>query len=460
MMRIVLLCVVLVSASCGNHEPSPTEPAKEVTSSPHWLRDADGNAVYLAGHAIHGLHQNAFESVDYAAHLDNMAAVGTNLQRMRMWHHAWIVNKRNGVTYAVNPSIYRRSSVGGANDGGNKFDLDTFNEEFFTGLRERVKQASERGIYTIVVLYMAECTLDRYDGLNFWAGHPWNAANNVNGIGADLNGDGSGYEMYEDYGRSGAGWARHLAYVNKVVETLKGIDHVIWEVGNEMPIASAAFQYQIIDHLKSVSKAPAGMSAHGDWQLNNGRYGGAYSDLVKNPGSWLAPGWEGDNVFLEDPPVESNKVVFNDTDHTLGWDLPSVDWIWRAFTRGHNVILMDTYISEEYASRAGRQDHITRLRRNLGYTVQYARRMQLVDMVPRGDLTSTGHALADAGDEYLVFQRGGGAFTVTLEAGRYKAEWLRPEDGSVFDGGLIAGGGTQLFNAPFGGDAVLYLRVQ
>jgi hypothetical protein len=295
-----------------------------------------------------------------------------------------------------------------------------------------------------------------------WHGHPWNAANNVNGIDVDQNADGSGCEIYDGYGRSGVGWDRHVAYINKVVNALAGIDRVIWEVGNEMPIASAPFQYQVIRHLKSVSRAPAGMSAHGDWQFHEGtdNYNGPYADLVNNPGEWLAPAWEGNNAFLNDPPVETRKIVFNDTDHTLGWDLPPVDWIWRAFTRGHNVILMDTYIPDEYAERKGRHDHIARLRRNLGYTVKYARRMQLAAMVPRGDLTSTGYALADPGDEYLVFQRGGGLFTVELEGGKYSVEWLRPHDGAVFDGGVVAGAGRRPFTPPFGGDAVLYLRAK
>ena len=69
MMRIVLFCVVFLSALCGNDALSQTEAAK---ASPHWFRDAKGNALYFAGHGIHGLYQNAFESVDYAAHLDNM----------------------------------------------------------------------------------------------------------------------------------------------------------------------------------------------------------------------------------------------------------------------------------------------------------------------------------------------------------------------------------------------------
>jgi hypothetical protein len=426
--------------------------------NPHWFRDANGRAVYLAGHAIHGLYQNAFETVDYAAHLDNMVEWGTNLQRMRLWMHGWVLDRGRGVIYPANPPIYRRSSVGGANDGGNKFDLDAFNEAFFAGLRQRVKQASERGIYTIIVLYMVECTLDRYDGVNFWHGHPWNAANNVNSIGADRNGDGSGHEMYEEYGRSGALWARHLAYIDKVVKTLAGIDGVIFEVGNEMPIASAPFQYQVIKHLKAVSSAPAGMSAHGDWQLNNGKYGGAYAELAGNPGEWLAPGWEGQNVFVNDPPVERAKIIFNDTDHTLGWKLPTLDWIWRAFTRGQHLILMDSYVPDEYPDRAGRRDDIARLRRNLGYTVDYARRMQLADMAPRPDLTSSGYALAAPGEEYLVFKRGGGLFSVALETGSYAVEWLRPRDGALFGGGTIAARGGRIFKAPFSGDAVLYLR--
>jgi len=61
----------------------------------------------------------------------------------------------------------------------------------------------------------------------------------------------------------------------------------------------------------------------------------------------------------------------------------------------------------------------------MGDTLRYAERMQLIEMTPRGDLTSTGYALADPGQEYLVLQPDEPAkpFAVTLSAGSYRGEW-------------------------------------
>ena len=60
----------------------------------------------------------------------------------------------------------------------------------------------------------------------------------------------------------------------------------------------------------------------------------------------------------------------------------------------------------------------------MGDTLRYAERMQLIEMTPRGDLSSTGYALANPGQEYLVLQSDEPAkpFTVTLVAGSYRVE--------------------------------------
>lgn len=52
--------------------------------------------------------------------------------------------------------------------------------------------------------------------------------------------------------------------------------------------------------------------------------------------------------------------------------------------------------------------------------------MGLIEMEPRGDLSSTGYALANPGKEYLVLDVSGTGdpFTVTLEAGAYSVEWF------------------------------------
>ncbi len=62
----------------------------------------------------------------------------------------------------------------------------------------------------------------------------------------------------------------------------------------------------------------------------------------------------------------------------------------------------------------------------LGDTLRYAERMQLIDMNPRGELSSTGYVLANPGQAYLVLEPGETTepFTVTLDAGTYTVEWF------------------------------------
>jgi hypothetical protein len=102
-------------------------------------------------------------------------------------------------------------------------------------------------------------------------------------------------------------------------------------------------------------------------------------------------------------------------------------------------------------------------RNAMGDTLRFARRMNLIEMEPRDDLSSTGFAQANAGDEYLVLQPSETAdpFTVTLSADTYTVEWFSPnsretaharEQMAESDGGLS-------FAAPFEADAaVLYLK--
>ena len=90
--------------------------------------------------------------------------------------------------------------------------------------------------------------------------------------------------------------------------------------------------------------------------------------------------------------------------------------------------------------------------------------MKLVEMAPRGDLTSTEYALANPGEEYLVLQSSETAdpFTVMLEAGANSVEWVnvnsleRKESGEV----TVEGDGSSRFAAPFAvaGPAMLYLK--
>jgi hypothetical protein len=61
-------------------------------------------------------------------------------------------------------------------------------------------------------------------------------------------------------------------------------------------------------------------------------------------------------------------------------------------------------------------------------TLRFAQRLNLVEMTRRGDLSSTGYALANMGEEYLILQPDTAElFTVRYQAPhRLTSDWSRP----------------------------------
>ena len=100
----------------------------------------------------------------------------------------------------------------------------------------------------------------------------------------------------------------------------------------------------------------------------------------------------------------------------------------------------------------------------MGDTLAFAERMRLIEMEPRGDVSSTGYALASPGMEYLVLEPSGtaGAFTVTLAPGTYTVQWHGVDSRETAGAGevTVSGPGATSFSAPFaaGGPAVVYLK--
>ena len=107
-------------------------------------------------------------------------------------------------------------------DGKPGFDLTRF-DGYFDRLRSRVTAARDHGIYVSVMLFEG-WEIQFTDG---WRHHPFHGANNVNGIEADANGDGSALEYNtihdSDMGRRLLELQR--AYVRKVVDTVNDLDN-------------------------------------------------------------------------------------------------------------------------------------------------------------------------------------------------------------------------------------------
>ena len=178
----------------------------------------------------------------------------------------------------------------------------------------------------------------------------------------------------------------------------------------------------------------------------------------------MAPGSPASRWFEDPPAADGSKVVITDTDHYAPGKGDGL-WAWKSFLRGHHQILMDFGLIDG-ATPSGNPGYgqFEAARYAMGDTLHFARRIGLAEMEPRGDLSSTGYALAKPGEEYLVLQPSETAdpFTVTLDAGTYTVEWFSVTSRETQEGGTVtaASEGSSSFTAPFvqAGPKVLYLK--
>ncbi len=429
-------------------------PLRACAENPRYFGDADGNVVYLTGsHTWSNLVDigptdppPAFRFVPY---LDFLEQYHHNFIRMWTWEPVTWDTRRQGrdATQTAAPQPWARTGPGKALDGKPKFDLSKFNPVYFDRLRSRVVAAGERGIYVSIMLFEG-WALQHAEGA--WEGHPFNPANNVQGLDGDANGDGKGLEVHEL--AVPAITERQEAYVRKVVDTVNDLDNVLYEISNENHPASTQWQYHIINYIHDYEKGkpkqhPVGMT----FQFK----GGSNQTLFDSPADWISPNPEGG--YRDDPPAaDGSKVILNDTDHLWGIG-GNQAWVWKSFLRGMNPIFMDPYDGGVLDSAFNPEwDPI---RRSMGYARRFAERMNLKEMSPHGELASTEYCLANPGVEYLVYLPEGGEVTVDLSggAGQFTVEWFNPSTGEVAPANEVTGGAKREFTAPFGGDAALYL---
>ena len=448
-------------SSCATAAPIATGPLHASESNPRYFVDGTGKTVVLVGSHTWPNFQDAGPTdpppqFDYDRYLGFLAEHDHNFFRLWTWEQAkWVVSEKDPYWFA--PLPYQRTGPGLALDGKPRFDLSKFDDSYFARLRQRVAQAGQRGIYVSIMLFngfsVEEQKGDKHAS-NPWHGHPFNRDNNINGVDGDPDHADSGRAVHTL--RLPRITAIQDAYVRKVIDTVGDLDNVLYEVSNESSDASTQWQYHMIDLIKryeatKAKRHPVGMTV--EWP------GGSNADLFASRADWISPNQEGGN-FLRDPAVaDGRKVIILDTDHLCGICGDS-GWAWKAFTRGHNPVFMDPYgyLGTEFGDPTW-----VSLRDNLGYIRRFAERIDLGLAQPRPELASTGYCLATLTPmhaELLVYLPSGGTTNVDLRAipGNLMVEWFNPADGTTTDAASIPGGAKRLLAAPFGGDAVLFLR--
>jgi len=436
-------------------------PLKRYEPNPIWFDDGSGHAVYLAGSHTWATFQErgvAGETplFDYPAWLDHMTSHGHNFLRMWTWEHAlWMQFAPREARCRYEPLPYQRTGPGLANDGLPKFDLTSFNDGFFTRLRERVQAANDRGVYVSVMFFQGFSVeqkgttgVDPTKG-NPWDGHPFNAANNINGIDGDLDRNGEGTETHTlanpDVTRL------QEAYVRRIIETVDDLDGIVYEIGNECHPGSVAWHDHFIKFVREVER-----------KLPKQHLVGMTGAPIKNEpmlasvADWISPMGK---AYLDDPPVpDGEKLLVVDTDHISPWGYEPA-WVWKSFLRGNHVVLMDGYRDYRLGAPARPLPEFEPVRYAMGDAVMVSGRVDLGSLRPRPELAESGYCLADPGREYVVYLPAGGDGWVELPAkGR---SWTVDRFDTIertWSSQRLGGEGRTTFAAGSERPAVLHLR--
>jgi hypothetical protein len=455
-----------------------TVPLRTLSTNPHYFTDGSGRAVYLTGSQTWNTLQDwgthgSVQPIDFPAFVNMLLAHNHNFTLI--WatelptFHGLPTTAASPPDFTVSPLPWERTGPGIATDGKLKFDLTKFNQGYFDRLRDRVQQLGTAGIYAGCYFFTGEwLNLFRFPG----DGYPLSGANNVNGVD-----DGGGTGAVTMTAPNAVTTVQD-AYVRKVIDTLNDLPNVLWIVSEEAPADSTWWNSHLISLARSYEAGkplqhPIGYATTVSF---------TDAGLLNSDADWIAPAARISPSTSYGSGHPRNKVNINDSDHSY-WEMwndpPQVNrnYFWINFTNGNQTLFMDPYVV--FYPRQGRNmspspvDGISpgpdprweNVRGTMGFIRGYATRMNLALMTPRGDLASTGHALANTTSgsaEILIYAPSGGTLDVDLSGidAPFAVEWMNPESGATTPGKPAHGGGTISVTPPFafGKDAVLYLK--
>ena len=435
--------------------------------------DGERTAVYLTGsHIWSNFHDgmgrgpdcgDASDSMDFDAYLDFLQERGHNFIRLWRWEQFRSQAAGGGFHLCMSPQPWARTGPGTAKDGKPKFDLTRFDSAFFDRLRERAVAAGKRGMY-VGVMFFDGWAIHLSPGPDNVEGHPFHSKNNVNGVAVESILD------YQVLPLKPKVQELQEAYIRRVVDGVHDLPNVLYEAANESSgggLVDEAFaaalgqtgkpewgdstewQYWVIDRIKRYTQErayavhPIGMTM----QFPVKEQTRVNEPLLNSAADWISPGYD-DEIFangghpmapgspqsrwLEDPPpADGRKIVITDTDHYAPGRGDAL-WAWKSFIRGHHPILMDFGLiggvnpPDRAAGGPMSFEAFEPARWAMGDTARLAAQLNLMAMQPRPDLSSTGFALANEGEEYVVLQpkESSEPFAVTLAPATYKVEWF------------------------------------
>lgn len=454
----VLSLVALTFSNVLSAQPIGLHP-----ENPHYFLFRGQPAVLVTSGEHYGAVLNL--DFDYETYLETLEEDGLNLTRLftgvyvESWGEGWnTLNPAPGRYLAP----WARSDTPGYADGGNKFDLDTWDEAYFERLRNFAAEAGQRNIVVEVVLFCVYYHDDQ------WNLSPLNARNNINGIGT-----GERHEVFNE--NDAAMMAVQDRMVRKIVSELKDFDNVYFELCNEPywdegPALGDPWNDRIIQAIRDetnehlIALNIANDSARVE-QINPEV--GILNFHYAQPPNAVTMNYDHPRVIADD---ETGFDGPEDTPYRIeGWDFllagggaySNLDW---SFT-----VDAENGTSTEAEDRLGGGSPT--LRKQLGYLKRFMDEIPFIRMKPDNDLirgglpdTATARTLAAPGEVYAIYIKGGEQvdLAVALPPGRYEADWLNPRTGEIDKKEQVQSeGGTTILSSPgYEKDIALRIVVQ
>ena len=456
--RTVAIAVSGGLAACASAAP----PLSLHPDNPHYFLFRGKPTVLITSGEHYGAVLNL--DFDYVTYLDELHRHGLNLTRTfsgmycEEWGEGWNTLNPPRDRYL---SPWARSDTPGYPDGGNKFDLDRWDEAYFARLRDFVAEAGKRDILVELVLFCV------FYGDGQWNLCPLNAQNNVNGIGTA-----GRAHVYDE--SDPAMMAVQERMVRRIVEALRESDNVYFELCNEPyfegPVVGSPWNDRLIHVIREASETHlvALNVANGSQQVERMHEGLSILNFhYCAPPDAVGMNWR-HHVAVS---YDESGFAGNDGDvyRRHAWDFllaggavfSNLDW---SFT-----VDSPQGLSTAADDNLGPTD--PNLRPQLGHLKRFLEGFDFVRMQPdyavvRGGVPegATARVLAEPGRQYAVYVNGGEQAELQLElpAGEYAVEWLNTRLGTVARQETLnhAGGAATLASPGYQGDIALAMRAR
>jgi len=437
------------------------EPIRLHPQNPHYFLFR-GKAVALVSSGEHyGSVING--ALDYKRYLAALAADGMNYTRLFGGTYVEVPAQSFGIhrnNLAPGPGKFiapwARSETPGYAGGGNRFDLDRWNPEYFERLHAFLSEASRLGIVVEISLFTSHY-VEAHWGLS-----PFNPANNVNGT------DNIDWKRLQT-AENGNILARQEQYTRKLVREANGFDNVVFEIQNE-PWSDRTLLAGVVnaylpqpDRDRYPNSIDVADEASMAWQalvagwITTEEASLPHRHLIAQnyanfgfPVRALAPGVSIVNFHYAYPSAaELNyglglALSCDETGFHGNGDTFYRREAWSFLLAGGGV-----FNNLDYSFTAGHEDGTDtepngpgggspQLRRELSVLSRFLNSLPLADLAP--DTTAVQHAagayayvLSSPGRHYAMYFDGSGPIAVTLRlpAGVYSGDWISTQTGSV-----------------------------